>query len=372
MTVTKNKSVHTTAMILWDLVLITCAFYLAFPIRQYIGEFYESELFPASDLIAIQLSNLEDYWVVLPLSLIIFIATFYYSGVYSSFQKLRYSDIAWLVISSVLLATGILGAVLFLMKFHFVSRSLILVLAVLNIIFLTAEKLLFLYYLRWTWKKGINCKNLLLVGTGRRAVTFLDQLRKEEQWGYRVIGCVDEDLTNGKDIKLPILGKLDDIPKILKEHIVDIVVFIVPRLWLDKIGSHIRECELQGKEVTVALDLYDNYIGQVRLSFLAGYPMLRFETTFLNRWEVMVKRAFDILVSLALIILLSPMLLAIALFIKFTSPGPVFYVQQRCGLNGRIFPMLKFRSMIVGADKMLDQIKHLNEEIGRASCRERV
>jgi exopolysaccharide biosynthesis polyprenyl glycosylphosphotransferase len=101
----------------------------------------------------------------------------------------------------------------------------------------------------------------------------------------------------------------------------------------------------------------------VHLSVLADVPVLSFETTFLNRWEVFVKRAIDVIVSLVCILVLSPLLIAIAVYIKIVSPGPVFFIQKRCGLSGRVFPMLKFRTMVVGADKMLDEIKHLNEAI---------
>lgn len=356
---TRSKAVF----IFLDLCTIAAAFFLSFPLRTFIRHVYRWDLFPDREVISRNV-NLENYLVLLPILLLAHWITLHYSGIYAAFRRLRSGDIIWLVTSSVLLTVGILGSVVFSLKMSFVSRSLILMYAFLCMGMLIGQKLLLHSALLWAAKKGYGWKNLLIVGTGRRAVEFARRMDRQKEWGYRVLGFVDDFPANDAALPHPIIGKLRELPYLLRREVVDTVAFVVPRSWIDKIGDLVRECELQGKEVTVAIDLFDHHIGEVLLSDMAGVPVLQFETTFLNKWQVFVKRGIDLAVSLVMILLTLPLLIGIAIWIKIvSSDGPVFFVQKRCGLNGRVFPMLKFRTMVPNAEALLEKIRHLNEAI---------
>jgi exopolysaccharide biosynthesis polyprenyl glycosylphosphotransferase len=254
---------------------------------------------------------------------------------------------------------------MFALHIEGVSRSLLIVFAVLCTCFLAAIRILIQNSLRRAWKQGKNCKNILVVGTGPRAVAFAQRLEKYKEWGYRITGFIDEEVQNGRIQQYPVTQGLEKLPSLLRNEVVDIVAFVVPRSWLERIGSYIRQCELLGKDVAIQVDLYDHSIGHVHLADMAGLPVLQFETAVREGWQVIIKRWVDILVSGILIVLLSPLLLFIALLIKKVSPGgPVFYRQIRCGMNGRTFQLLKFRSMVPNADKMQKELAHLNESSG--------
>lgn len=138
----------------------------------------------------------------------------------------------------------------------------------------------------------------------------------------------------------------------------------MPRMWLERIQKSIAACELQGVKTSVAADLFDLKIARARQTELNGFPLMSFETTFGQEWQLFAKRAFDGIVSTAGIIILLPLLLIIATLIKITSPGAVFFKQKRIGLNGRIFTLYKFRTMFAGSEDKIAELEHLNEMDG--------
>src|SRR5690606_27958029 len=110
----------------------------------------------------------------------------------------------------------------------------------------------------------------------------------------------------------------------------------------------------QGIRTTIAADLFS--IGMIKsgMSYFGGMPLIHFQTPPGDRWELAVKRTLDIVVSMAMLVIISPFLLLIAGVIRFSSNGPVLFRQRRVGLNGRIFNMYKFRSMHINAESELD------------------
>jgi exopolysaccharide biosynthesis polyprenyl glycosylphosphotransferase len=145
---------------------------------------------------------------------------------------------------------------------------------------------------------------------------------------------------------------------------VDEVVFIVPRMWLERIQDSIQICETQGIRTHVAADLFNLNIARAKYNDLEGFPLLTFETTFAMEWQLFLKRCIDLFFSFFTLVLLLPLFFIVAILIKLTSKGPVFFKQRRVGINGRIFHLYKFRSMYKDAqDKMMD-VMHLNEMDG--------
>lgn len=347
-----------TILVVTDLLLVTGALFVALEARGLFRGIYRWGSLP--DLLFLVKSN----FLLLPFLLSIFGFVFSFSGLYESFRRQTYFEVAWLVVSSVMVATGIFGVLGFLLGFDAVTANVILLFAALCVVLLCLSRFIVLMLLHRARKKGYNYRNVLVVGTNPRAVEFAKRLEHREEWGYRILGFVDNKPFNGEPLPHQILGRLEDIPRLIREQIVDLVAFVVPRSWLPEMGQYIRECETQGKEITVAIDLYSHQVGRVKIADLAGSPVLQFETTFLNRWQVFIKRMVDVIISSAMIIVLSPVMLAIAVLIKRVSPGPVFFRQERCGLNGRRFNLLKFRTMVVGAEAMLDELRERNESSG--------
>jgi len=118
--------------------------------------------------------------------------------------------------------------------------------------------------------------------------------------------------------------------------------------------------------MSVAVDYFNLKISRIRQTEFEGFPLLTFESAPNTLWPLIIKRAFDLVVSGALLVLLSPLFLLIALIVKFTSKGPVFFRQERCGLNGRRFTLYKFRTMIDDAESRINELLMKNEMKGPA------
>jgi exopolysaccharide biosynthesis polyprenyl glycosylphosphotransferase len=184
----------------------------------------------------------------------------------------------------------------------------------------------------------------------------------------RVLGFLDKDpkLTGTVIAGVTVLGQIEELPQLLVEKVVDLVAFLVPRKWLGDIPESIRHCQIQGVDVQVAVDLFDHANGRVRFITKGKFPLLIMESTSVDAWQGATKRAIDIALSGTALLILSPLFLLIAAAIKLSSPGPIFYSQVRSGLRGREFKMLKFRSMVMHADDLLEDLREKNEMAGAA------
>jgi exopolysaccharide biosynthesis polyprenyl glycosylphosphotransferase len=252
---------------------------------------------------------------------------------------------------------------IFLFKYHFVSRLFIGTFLILNFIVLCCERGTIRLIARYVRRKGFNYRNLLIVGTNPRALNLAGKIKENPHWGIRVLGFIDKDPSLvGEDREgVEIIGTLKEIDQILRKQVIDEVIFLVPRKWLDEIEEAIHVCEELGVQVQVALDLYITAIGKISLEEMEGIPLLALSTTPQRIGQLFIKRIFDIIISLIAMIILSPILVATAIAIKIDSSGPILFRQKRVGLNGRNFTLYKFRSMVKNAEKMREQIEHLNE-----------
>ncbi|RKY80333.1 sugar transferase, partial [candidate division KSB1 bacterium] len=169
----------------------------------------------------------------------------------------------------------------------------------------------------------------------------------------------------GKDVMgYQVIGRVRDIPRILRESVIDRVIFVVPRLWLNRVEDAIHHCEREGVATAITVDLFEPKVARLRQSDFAGIPLILFQTTVAEEWQLFIKRIIDIVISLIAILLLSPVFIISAIGVKLSSKGPVFFRQERCGQNGRRFILYKFRSMIVGAEMKKRKLEKQNEMQG--------
>jgi exopolysaccharide biosynthesis polyprenyl glycosylphosphotransferase len=163
-----------------------------------------------------------------------------------------------------------------------------------------------------------------------------------------------------------ILGSLENIPAILRDKVIDYVVFIVPRTSLAKIEPALIQCELVGVTSSVSLDLFElKFTTGIETNFM-GVPMITFQMTPMDMTGLVFKRLCDLGISAIGLVFISPFYLAIALAIKFSSKGPIHFKQERVGLNGRIFNLYKFRTMDQDAEARLKDLITHNEMSGPA------
>ncbi|MGI6109233.1 MAG: undecaprenyl-phosphate glucose phosphotransferase [Eubacteriaceae bacterium] len=295
----------------------------------------------------VRVLNVEDYLrlaaVIIPVYLILY-AIF---GLYKPFRTRRFyreGELLFLADTS-----GILFTVswLFLTKNIYFSRLMLGYFYIFTILFTIGERFMVRYILKKLRSKGYNLQHIMVVGAGALGQQFARKAMEEKQLGYQITGYVDDYYPKEDKDGIPILGTTRELDKILEKHRVDEVVIALPNTSQKRINEVIDICEFQGIKTQVIPDYFALIQGS-RPSFdeLDGIPLINTRYIPLdNPWKNGLKRFFDIVFSLLVLIILSPLLLVTAIGVKVTSPGPVIYKQTRIGLNRKEFEIYKFRSM---------------------------
>ena len=351
-----------------DAITVTFAFFLSFFLMGYIRRVYNlgaMAFAPSFDLkgaffffennILIYLSAIL-FWLF-------FLSAF---GVYDDFRTRPFYRIAFGIFKASIASTLAIGSVVFLTKMTLTSRLFVALFSFISLVLLTFQKRALLLFFILLRKSGYNSVNVLIVGTGKRAQNFIKLINNHKEWGLKVIGLIDDEpaKVGSTVLGVKVMGRLSDIPLLLHEYVVDRVVFVVPRSWLGKIEDAILACESEGVGIYLSLDLYNTKISSIRPTDFAGIPLLEFETFSAKEWQLFLKRALDILISLTGIVLTLPLFIVISIGIKLSSKGPIIFKQERCGLNGRRFTLYKFRTMIVGAEMRKKELERRNEMQG--------
>jgi exopolysaccharide biosynthesis polyprenyl glycosylphosphotransferase len=219
-------------------------------------------------------------------------------------------------------------------------------------------------------RTGSRSSHLVIVGTNPRAVALAKRIESNPDLDYRVVGFVDEHWDGDAAFRQSgyrVLSNFAGFQELLKDHVVDEVLICTPvKSFYDQASRILEKCEEQGITVRFVSNMFKPTIGQSRIERLEDEIVVTIDTGSMFGPTVLIKRAFDILVSLALLILLSPVFATIALAIRLTSPGPIFFVQERVGLNKRRFRLCKFRTMVPDAEARIVELESLNEVSGPA------
>jgi exopolysaccharide biosynthesis polyprenyl glycosylphosphotransferase len=216
--------------------------------------------------------------------------------------------------------------------------------------------------------RGRNLREILIVGTNRRAVLFAQIIESKPTLGYRVLGFADQDWEGLDEFRqggYPLASDFKEFPFLLRERAIDEVVIALPMKSMYSQASRIVAlCEEQGITVRLLSDLFDLRLSQSKTGALDDIPMITLCAHAAEGWQHLAKRVLDFTASLLAIIVLSALFLLTALLVKLTSPGPVFFIQERVGLNKRRFRLYKFRTMVANAESRIGEIEHLNEAQG--------
>lgn len=343
-----------------DGLVLGCAFLLTYFLR-----YKMSLLYPAKFALLHELPPIEKYAWVIIIFVPLWIVTLSYFGTYHSMRERRFLDMFWNIVCACILSILIFSAATFLFKLSILSRSFVVLLFICSLLMLIMEKWFVLAFLHYMRRGGYNFRVLLVVGSGERAKNFANLITSHPHWGLKIFGFIDEEEKVGIPVgKGKVIGSFKDLANILDQNVVNEVVFILPRKWLPKLEDYIKICEKVGVKATIAVDFFNTMIAKPTVTELEGVPLLTLDSTPYDEFQLFVKRLMDIFVSLFALIGTLPVFIIAAIAIKLSAPGPVFFKQKRCGLYGRIFTLYKFRTMITGADKMLEKVMHLNESKG--------
>lgn len=194
---------------------------------------------------------------------------------------------------------------------------------------------------------GIGDDRVLIIGAGEIGHMVYRKIIQSPKLGYQVIGFVDQETTRKPtaQVDAPILGGILDIPRLIDRYVIDEVIIGLPESNHQELVNIISLCEREKVGIRVFPDVFQIMASEVGIGDLGGLPLLTIRDVALQGWKLTLKRGLDLLLSTIGLIAVSPLMLFTAILIKLESPGPVFYTQERMGLDARPFQILKFRSM---------------------------
>ena len=211
------------------------------------------------------------------------------------------------------------------------------------------------FFTNWFRKRlqdrGIGKDKVLLVGTGDTARMILQRIVWSPGLGYDLVGIINGEGPETEILGVPILGRPEDLPDLINEYHVDEVIVAIPEKGHRETLHVISYCERGRVTIKVFPDLFQYITTTAGIEDLGGLPLLSVRDYALRGYLLTLKRVIDFFGSIVGLVILSPLMFMAALAIKLESPGPVFFVQPRMGLDGREFMLIKFRSMRTDAEK---------------------
>jgi exopolysaccharide biosynthesis polyprenyl glycosylphosphotransferase len=328
-----------------DLAMVALAFYLAYRLRQTIAVPPPINIAPFTDYVGMMIIQI----VTMPL-------LYFFSRLYDVKRSMPRLDEFYRIFAATSIGTIVtIALTTFLFKNSSLEldfpRVMVIYAWLLTVMLVTASRSLWVVVRNLVRRRGLWADRLLIVGTGEVGRMILQKIRQMPRLGYRVVGFVDGDADLGREIMgVPVLGGMDDIPELIVEHDIEEVIIGRPELSHQEVLAIISRCERGQVGIKIFPDLFQIIATELSIGDLGGLPLLNVRDIALRGWRLTLKRVVDVVGSALGLIVLSPFLMLVAVIIKLDSPGPVFYAQQRMGLDARPFWCLKFRSMRTDAE----------------------
>ena len=293
------------------------------------------------------------YYRLLPLIAVLWPIVFYFYGLYQVRRNRSRVEEGLSVLVAAGLATLLLAGLATFYRGFSYSRLVLLFFFCLDVLFVFAGRTAIRRYLEEAWRHGVGVRHVLVVGAGRLGRAVVDKFIEHPEAGLRAVGFVDDApakrATEHRGV--PVLGTTHDVGRIVDARGVDTVFLALP---LDAHRTMLAVLQDVGRtvaDVRVVPDLLQYITFRAGVEILDGLPVVHLTQVPLTGWMSLVKRTLDIGISAGALAALSPALAVIAAAIRFSDGGPVLYRQRRMGLDGRPFDILKFRSMVVGAEE---------------------
>ncbi len=356
----KNRAIH-WATIATDLILINLAFLTAY-LARYEWQWFRPVLFfePYRDYLGQQL-----------ILTVLLVLTFRATGVWRRRRGESWLDEAARIVTATAAGITLMMAVTFFLQPSPFSRLLIFWALLFIVVFIVVARLLRRATLALLYRRGIGVDRALVISIGETGRSVIRTLIARPDLGFNVVGYLDDGAADDSDnlSRIPRLGDYRDLGRLLREYAPMHTVFIaLPGMMHSELLNLLQVCQQHGVRAQVVPDLLQLSLNRVEFTNMAGMPLLGVRDMNAFGHISGPGRIFKRLLDLAIILLLAvPTLLvmgAIALAIKLDSSGPVFYTSPRVGRDGKLFRMVKFRSMIDNADEQKEALRELNEADG--------
>jgi Undecaprenyl-phosphate glucose phosphotransferase len=344
----------------------TAALYLTSDLVATIGAFlaawwlrFGSGLWPASHL-----PGIGRYLILLPIIVVLWPLVIYFHGLYQVRRGRNRMDEALTMVVAIVLATVLLASAIILVKPTYIapgddlpravsySRGFLGLFAALDLLFAIAARATIRKRLRASRLKGENLVRILVVGAGRLGRDVTRKILNHREFGFEVVGFLDDDpeKRHRSYSDIPVVGGLNEVSRIIGELRVDQVILALP---LDAHRRMVEVADIASQEcveLRMVPDIFQYATLKATIEDLDGTPVINLSQVPLQGWSSLVKRSADVALAAGGLAVLLPIFPFVALAIWLEDHGPIFYRQERMGLDGRPFDMLKFRSMRVDAE----------------------
>ena len=344
----RSRILFMTSLVLMDAAMSLLAFFIAYLLRLWAGG---SEI------------GRSDYLLLAGIQLTATLVVFFLYKFYHRRHAALLMDEAYRLVGAVTVATLLtIAFVSFILRDTLqIQRMMLLFAWAVGIITLTLGRILHGRLQRWLQRRGIGAERVLIIGAGEVGRMIVQKIQHTPGLGYRVAGFVEagaaEPAVEGDAapaasvLGLPIFGGVNDLPKIIETQRIDEVIIGLPEATHQELVDIISQCEREKVSIRVFPDVFQIMASEVTISDLAGLPLLTIRDVALRGWKLTLKRIVDMAFSGIFLLVAAPIMMLTALIIKLDSPGPVFFAQERMGLDAKPFKMLKFRSMRADAER---------------------
>ena len=338
----RHNQLFTALRVLLDMMLVAAAFWGAFALR-----FGSPKTWPYPEL-----PRPQETLVVGALALIVWPLSLRAMGLYRPQRQKTPLDEVFGVFKATLVAGLLLVALTYFIRESRYSRGTLALFTALSFAGISLERVFFKEILHALRRRGYNLRYVLVLGAGRLARQVLEQIDLHRELGFRPVGClsVTRKRVGTSVAGVEVMGTLRDLRQVLQGRGVDQVLVALPSRSMHHLPRIMEVCADTTVDVKLVPDVYQYATLFGGLEEFGGLPIVNLQSTGVFGINALAKRAFDLALSALFLLLLSPLLLAIALAVKAGSRGPVLYTQERVGLDGKPFRMLKFRTMRTDAE----------------------
>ncbi len=332
-------------LVLLDVAAVVLSFFLAYQLRLSIDLPNKAE----------NLRPLSVYLPLLVIQIISILTVFFFYRLYHLGRAVSRIDQFYSIFGGVSIGTlAAIAVASFFFKNVFeidYPRAMIIYAWILDIVLVNLGRTLHHWLRTAIQERGWGRDRVLIVGSGPVAQMMLQKIQGSPYLGYEIVGLVNGTEGVGEGLGVPHLGGVEGLPDLIDEHEVDEVIIALPEATHQELIRIIALCERGRTAVKVYPDLFQIMASRVSIDDLGGLPLVSVRDVALRGWNLTLKRAMDLVGSAVGLVFLSPVMLLIGLLIKLESRGPVFYVQERMGLDAKPFRVIKFRSMRQDAEK---------------------
>ena len=282
------------------------------------------------------------------------------TSVYDARRNIQFArEVSSLTLGSILAGVALAGTLY--LSFRDLSRALFLSFAITAFGLLVLWRILYYLAYQWGWLEGVQQRRVLVVGAGQVGAEVEERLHSHKRLGLVLAGYLDDDPDKLKSVPA-ILGSIVEAREVVLNHQVDDVVIALPSRAFEKVNRLVADLHDLPVKVWIIPDYFHLALHKATVEEFAGIPMLDLRAPALNDYQRLVKRIFDLLITLLILPIALLVMLVSALAIRLEGKGPVFFRQQRVGENGRLFEMLKFRTMVSNAEELRSLVERFDAE----------